>query len=82
MLPVVLNGSSKLSWGIMNWTGAEMEEMRNISSIAVFFIMKSSRQLCSVLTMVQHKEDYLISAPCAMSNAPKKNQNILQDRSV
>jgi len=31
--------------------------------------------------MVQHKTDYLISATCALSNAPK-NQNILQDRSV
>jgi hypothetical protein len=40
-----MNGSDKRSWEIMNWIGEETEETRNISSTAVFFIMKSKQTI-------------------------------------
>jgi hypothetical protein len=42
---VALNGSGEWSWGIMNWIGVEMAEIRNISSTAVFFITKSKQTI-------------------------------------
>jgi hypothetical protein len=39
----MLNGSGEWSWGIMDWIGVKMEEMRNISSTTVFFITKSKQ---------------------------------------